>query len=175
MAQSSKKGRPKVRADGVDRGPVWRQIRVAELLGWDYWVEGERVRYKAPPPFKEEDAPWLAQTQLGLLYGRGIIGEDAYRAGRGFQAACWRAYGAPFARAIDYARLPDAGGYEEMDHGAAQRFVARAKQRVRERCRVSGVRVVEELCQYDRELGWDDPLVRGLVVEALDVLADFMG
>jgi len=176
MANRLKPGRPKkAKPDGLDYGPVFRQIRVAELLGWDYWVEGERVRYQAPAGFEEKDAPWLAQTELGRLYARGTIGEDAYRAGRGFQAACWRAFGAPFARAIDYTKLPDGGGYEEMEAGAAQRFVVKAKRHVQDRAGLEGKQMIERLCQYDQAVPVEDVVGRVTLDAAMGALVRFMG
>lgn len=165
----ARRGRPKKQAlnpDGIDYGPVWRQMQSAARLGWPYRVEDNRVRMEAPAGLNEKDAAKYAETWLGTMFARRVIDRPEYEAGLQFQMAAWRAYGRPFAPAQGGTH-----GGDEGDRAGAQRFTDRCKETLAARSRHVLDDVVN-LCQYDRR---PSDREAGRIRDGLAVLADMIG
>ena len=165
----TKRGRPKkqpLNADGLDYGPVHRQIQAAIRLGWPFSVEGNRVRMQAPTGFNERDAARFAETWLGTMFARRLIDRPEFEAGIQFQTTAWRAFGRPFAAAQGGTH-----GGDEPERAGSQLFTIRCKAVLASRSRRVHDDVVN-LCQYDRRPSERET---GRIREGLSALADMIG
>jgi len=108
--------------------------------------------------------PALASYPLGVLLARGVINQDQHNAGVQYATAFWKAFGKPFAKAVNLTGL---SGHGEPDGDVGRLHAAQGSFPSRH-CRD----VVENVSVYERAL---NPKHAALLKEGLSGLVHFFG